>query len=155
MQILTTFIAGRSVWNGYLSDKLASASNNQPVNFGTLSGPAAEFANLNLWRRPGDESSLGSLFSTNDPWTIRSSIFVEDASFFRIKTVNFGYTLSSANFIKRLGVKQIRFYTVADNLKVFYKANLPDPESIGVDGFTTANGYPTPKKITIGLDIQF
>jgi len=155
MQILTTFIAGRSVWNGYLSDKLASASNNPPVNFGTLSGPAAEFANLNLWRRPGDISTLGSLFSTNDPWTIRSSIFVEDASFFRIKTVNFGYTLPANNFMKKLGVRQIRFYTVADNLAVFFKANLPDPESIGIDGFTTANGYPTPKKFTFGLDIQF
>ncbi|MES2005887.1 MAG: SusC/RagA family TonB-linked outer membrane protein [Bacteroidota bacterium] len=155
LQILTTFIAGRSVWNGYLSDKLTSASNNPPVNFGLLSGPAAEFNNLNLWRRPGDNATLGSLFSTNDPWTIRSSVFVEDASFFRIKTINFGYTLPASDFMKKLGVRQIRFYGVADNLKVFYKANLPDPESIGVDGFTTANGYPTPKKFTVGVDIQF
>lgn len=155
LQILTTFISGRSVWNGYLSDKLASASNNPPVNFGLLSGPAAEFNNLDLWRRPGDNASLGSLFSTNDPWTIRSSFFVEDASFFRIKTLNFGYTFPAGNFIKKMGARQIRLYGVADNVAVFYKANLPDPESIGVDGFTTANGYPTLKKFTFGLDIQF
>ncbi len=155
LQVLTTFIIGRSVWNGYLSDKLTAASNNPPSNFGPLSGPAAEFNNLNLWRRPGDQASLGSLFSTTDPWTIRSSTFVEDASFFRIKTINFGYTLRDLPLMKRLGVKQIRLYSVLDNLKVFYGANLPDPESIGVDGFTTANGYPTPKKFTLGLDVQF
>ncbi len=155
LQILTTFISGRSVWNGYLSDKLASASNNPPVNFGVLSGPAAEFKDLNLWRRPGDIATLGSLFSVTDPWTIRSSMFVEDASFFRIKTLNFGYTIRENRFTRKVGVKQIRLYSVMDNLKVFYKANLPDPESIGIDGFTTANGYPIPKKFTFGLDIQF
>lgn len=155
LQVLTTFIVGRSVWNGYLSDKLASASNNPPANFGLLSGPAAEFNNLNLWRRSGDLATLGSLFSTTDPWTIRSSMFVEDASFFRVKTINFGYTLRELAVLKRFGIRQLRFYSVVDNLKVFYGANLPDPESIGVDGFTTANGYPTPKKFTLGLDIQF
>ena len=155
LQVLTTFIIGRSVWNGYLSDKLASASNNPISNFGVYSGPAAEFNNLNLWRRPGDQATLGSLFSGTDPWTIRSSMFVEDASFFRIKTLNFGYTLREMAVLKKFGIRQLRFYSVVDNLKVFYGANLPDPESIGTDGFTTANGYPTPKKITLGLDIQF
>ena len=155
LQILSTFIKGRSVWNGYLSDKLASASNNPPVNFGVLSGPAAEFNDLNLWRRSGDIATLGSLFSVTDPWTIRSSMFVEDASFFRIKTLNFGYTIRETRVTKKLGMKQLRFYSVIDNLKVFYSANLPDPESIGIDGFTTANGYPIPKKITLGVDIQF
>jgi hypothetical protein len=82
-------------------------------------------------------------------------MFVEDASFFRIKTLNFGYTVRDTRLTKKLGIKQLRFYSVADNLKVFYSANLPDPESIGIDGFTTANGYPIPKKITLGVDIQF
>ncbi len=155
LQILSTFILGRSVWNGYLSDKLASASNNPPNFFGTRSGPAAEFNDLNLWRRTGDIASLGSLFSTTDPWTIRSSTFVEDASFFRIKTINLSYSFPVSERLKKAGIRMIRLYGVADNLKVFYGANLPDPESIGVDGFTTANGYPTPKKFTLGLDIQF
>ena len=155
LQLLTTFILGRSVWNGYLSDKLASASNNPPNFFGTRSGPAAEFNNLNLWVNPGDQASLGSLFSTNDQWTIRSSMFVEDASFFRIKTANLSYSLPVGEKLKKAGVRMIRFYGVADNIGVFYGANLPDPENIGVDGFTTANGYPVPRKFTLGLDIQF
>ncbi len=155
VQILSTFILGRSVWNGYLADKLISASNAPNNFFGTRSGPAAEFNNLNLWRRPGDIATLGSLFSTTDPWTIRSSLFVEDASFFRIRTINMSYSFPVGNALKKLGVRMLRVYGVADNIAVFYKANLPDPESIGIDGFTTANGYPTPKKFTLGLDIQF
>jgi TonB-linked SusC/RagA family outer membrane protein len=155
LQLLTTFALGRSVWNGYLSDKLASASNNPPVFFGTRSGPAAEFNGLNLWTRPGDQAGLGSLFSTTDPWTIRSSLFVEDASFFRIRTANLSYTFKVSEKLKKLGVRMIRLYGVADNIAVFHGANLPDPENIGIDGFTTANGYPVPKKFTLGLDIQF
>ena len=155
LQLLTTFALGRSVWNGYLSDKLASASNNPPVFFGTRSGPAADFNGLNLWARPGDQVGLGSLFSTNDQWTIRSSMFVEDASFFRIKTANFSYSFPVSDKLKKLGVRMIRLYTVADNIAVFHGTTLPDPENIGTDGFTTANGYPVPKKFTLGLDIQF
>lgn len=155
LQILSTFIIGRNVWNGYLSDKLLSSGVDAPTNFGTRSGPAAEFNNLNLWRRPGDIATLGSLFGTNDQWTIRSSTFVEDASFFRIKTLNLGYILPTGKLVKSLGIRQIRLYAVADNMKVFYSANLPDPESIGTDGYTLANGYPTPKKFTFGVDLQF
>jgi hypothetical protein len=152
---LSTFALGRSVWNGYLSDKLASASNNPPVNFGTRSGPAADFNGLNLWTRPGDQVSLGSLFSNNDQWTIRSSMFIEDASFFRIKTANLSYSFPVNDKLKKLGIRMIRLYGVADNIAVFHGTTLPDPENIGVDGFTTANGYPVPKKFTLGLDIQF
>lgn len=155
LQLLTTFALGRSVWNGYLSDKLASASNNPPVFFGTRSGPAADFNGLNLWTRPGDQVGLGSLFSTNDQWTIRSSLFVEDASFFRIRTANLSYNFPVNEKLKKLGIRMIRLFGVADNIAVFHGTTLPDPENIGVDGFTTANGYPVPKKFTLGLDIQF
>jgi TonB-linked SusC/RagA family outer membrane protein len=155
LQLLTTFALGRSVWNGYLSDKLASASNNPPVFFGTRSGPAADFNGLDLWTRPGDQVGLGSLFSNRDQWTIRSSLFVEDASFFRIRTANLSYSFPVNDKLKKMGIRMIRLYGVADNIAVFHGTTLPDPENIGVDGFTTANGYPVPKKFTLGLDIQF
>jgi hypothetical protein len=57
--------------------------------------------------------------------------------------------------LKKLGIRMIRLFGVADNIAVFHGTTLPDPENIGVDGFTTANGYPVPKKFTLGLDIQF
>lgn len=156
LQILTTFVAGRSLWNGYFSDELASASNLN--NYGPYAGPAADVTDLNFWRKPGDRADYGNLLSTNDPTTIRSSIFVEDASFIRIKNVYLSYTLPVNKYTKRLGIKQVRFYSVADNLAVFYNAHVPDPEMIGTDGLYSGTGssaYPLPKKFTLGIDIQF
>jgi TonB-linked SusC/RagA family outer membrane protein len=153
LQILATFIAGRKVWNGYLSDELAAAGNVN--NYGTIAGPAADITGFNFWRAPGDHAQWANLLSTNDATTIRSSLFVEDASFFRIKNVYLSYALPANNFTKKLSIKQIRFYSVMDNVAVFYSAHLPDPENINVDGTASGSGYPIPKKITLGLDVQF
>jgi len=153
LQVLTTFIAGRKVWNGYLSDELAAAGN---VNgYGTFTGPAADVTHFNFWHAPGDNAQWANLLSTNDATTIRSSLFVEDASFFRIKNVYLSYTLPANNFTTKAKIKSIRFYSVMDNVGVFYSAHLPDPENIGVDGFASGSGYPIPKKFTLGIDVQF
>jgi len=153
VQILTTFIAGRKVWNGYLSDELAAAGLTQ--NYGTNAGPAADITNLNFWHAPGDRAQWANLLSINDATTIRSNVFVEDASFFRIKNVYLSYSLPPNNFTKKAGIKQIRFYSVMDNVGVFYSAHLPDPENIDVDGAASGSGYPIPKKFTLGIDVQF
>jgi TonB-dependent starch-binding outer membrane protein SusC len=156
LQILTTFIAGRKVWNGYLSDELAGAG--QVGNYGTVAGPAADIADFNFWTRAGQNAQWGNLLSTADATTIRSSIFVEDVSFFRLKNIYLSYTIPASGFTRRLGIRQIRVYSVADNIAVFYNANLPDPEMIQADGNYggTGNGsYPLPKKFTFGVDIQF
>jgi TonB-linked SusC/RagA family outer membrane protein len=153
LQILSTFILGRKVWNGYLSDELAAAGN--IGGYGTLAGPAADITHLNFWHRPGDQAAWANLLSTNDATTIRSSSFIEDASFFRIKNVYLSYSLPANNFTKKAGIRQIRFYSVMDNVGVFYSAHLPDPENIDVDGSASGSGYPIPKKFTFGIDVQF
>ncbi|HEY6900963.1 MAG TPA: hypothetical protein VI233_09985, partial [Puia sp.] len=153
LQVLTTFITGRKLWNGYLSDMFAGATN---INgYGTNIGPAADVANYSYWRQAGDQAQWPSLAATNDPTTIRSSTFVEDASFFRIKNVYLSYSLPVNNFMTKAKIKAIRFYSVADNLAVFYPAHIPDPENITVDGVANGTGYPIPKKITFGIDVQF
>ena len=155
VSILATFISGRKLWNGYLSDKLNGSANSPTTTWGPQSGPAADFGGLDYWRNPGDQAFFPSLFGNNiDKWHIAQSLFIEDASFLRIKNVNLSYTLPQ-KLTKRLKMKSVRFYSILDNLWVFYNATVPDPELVQADGYTNGNDYPLPKKFTFGAEINF
>lgn len=155
LQLLTTFIYGRKLWNGYLSDKLASATNNNYVTFGQYAGPAIEFQGLNIWRQPGDIADIPGLFGRNtvDDTNISSGIFVQDASFFRVKSLLLGYTLP-AKLTGKLGLKGVRVYSNLDNIAIYYTADVPDPEGTGVDGVNSGRGYPLSKKYTFGVEVN-
>jgi TonB-linked SusC/RagA family outer membrane protein len=155
LQLLSTFITGRKLWNGYLSDKLAAATNDNYSTFGRFAGPAIEFQGLNIWQQPGDVADIPGLFGRNlvDDTNISSGIFVQDASFFRVKSLLLGYTLPS-KLTDRLRLKNVRVYSNIDNLKTFYTADVPDPEGTAVDGVNSGRGYPLSKKFTFGLEIN-
>jgi TonB-linked SusC/RagA family outer membrane protein len=155
LSVLCSFISGRKLWNGYLSDKLNGAANNPFGNWGANSGPAADFGGLEFWRNPGDHTFFPSLFGNAvDKWHIAQSLFIEDASFFRIKNISLGYMLPD-KLVKKFKLKGLRLYSIVDNLAVFYNATVPDPELVAPDGYTNGNDYPLPKKITFGVDINF
>lgn len=155
LSVLCSFIQGRKLWNGYLSDKLNGAANNPFVNWGPNSGPAADFGGLQFWQNAGDNAFFPSLFGNNvDKWHIAQSLFIEDASFFRIKNVTLGYMLPD-KLVKKLRLRGLRVYSILDNLAVFYNATVPDPELVQPDGYTNGNDYPLPKKFTFGVDINF
>jgi TonB-linked SusC/RagA family outer membrane protein len=157
LDILCTFITGRKLWNGYLSDKLQDAGTADPYSlWGPRSGPASDFgAGVDFWRKPGDHASYPSLVTNNvDKWHIAQSLFVEDASFFRIKNVRLGYSLPQ-KWTSRLKLKSVRVYGILDNVWVFSRATVPDPEAVQVDGYSSGNDYPIPKKATLGLEVNF
>jgi TonB-dependent starch-binding outer membrane protein SusC len=155
LSVLCTFITGRKLWNGYLSDKLNGSASDPFRNWGPNSGPAADFDGLDFWRRAGDQAYFPGLFGNRiDKWHIAQGLFIEDASFFRIKNVNLSYAVPE-KVAKRLKLKGLRVYSVMDNLHVFYNATVPDPELVAPNGYTNGNDYPLPKKFTFGLELQF
>jgi hypothetical protein len=158
LQVLCTFISGRNLWNGYLSDKLqdAGSSDNYSYRWGPYSGPSSDFGGLNFWRNPGDIANYPSLFGNSvDKWHIGQSLFVENASFFRVKTVNMGYALPKKLFGRVKAIKGIRVYSILDNLLVISNATVPDPEAVQPDGYSSGNDYPIPKKFTFGFEVNF
>jgi hypothetical protein len=152
--VLCTFIKGRKLWNGYLSDKLNGSSYSIASNWGYNSGPASDFKGATFWQQAGDNAQYGSLLSNNvDKWNIANSVFVEDASFFRMKNIMLGYNFSQG-FLKRLKLGGLRLYGMLDNIFVLSNATVPDPELIDATGYSSGNDYPLPKKYTLGLQVQ-
>ncbi len=87
-----------------------------------------------------------------------SSLYVEDASFLRLKTVSIGYNVSGKLF-KSLKIKSLRIYATAQNLYTITGYSGLDPEvSIRNSALTPGldySPYPRAQTIVFGLNSSF
>ncbi len=78
-----------------------------------------------------------------------STWFMRDGSFLRLKSVEFGYTLSR-KLLSKAKISNLRVYFTGTNLLTFSKFHLWDPE-MGGDGL----GYPIQKVYNLGVQLSF
>jgi len=96
----------------------------------------------------------------------RSSFYVEDGSYLRIRNIQFGYTVP-ALALQRLGIGRLRLYLQAQNLFTFTRYSGVDPD-VTIANFTNGSGlgrdytlgvdygrYPTVKSILVGINLDF
>ena len=115
---------------------------------------------LNRWvgqGTSGDQPHISSTGSENVNWV--STRYMEDADYFKIKTVTLGYDFK--NIWKGCPFQQLRLYVQAQNLYTFTKYTGLDPE-VGNSGGGTgwASGidlglYPPSRTYLIGASIKF
>ena len=94
-----------------------------------------------LWPRLSDSSEPNN--------TARNTWFMQDGSFLRLKSAEFGYTVPE-NIIKKINLENARIYLSGTNLLTFSKFKLWDPE-MGGNGL----GYPVQRVVNIGVQISF
>ena len=82
-----------------------------------------------------------------------SDFYVEDGSFFRLKSLQLGYTLTG-NFAESIGLRKMRIYYSGTNLLTFTKYSGFDPE-IGAGMGIDRGIYPQARVNTIGVNITF
>ncbi|WP_205943450.1 SusC/RagA family TonB-linked outer membrane protein [Pedobacter polaris] len=120
--------------------------------------PTANYttAILDRWRGEGTSNVTPrlTLQDDNKNYSRVSSLFLEDGSYFRIKTLQIGYSLPT-KLVSKAGLNKLRFYVMANNLVTFTKYTGYDPEigggSYGVDrGF-----YPQARTFFAGLNVGF
>ena len=83
---------------------------------------------------------------TENNWQ-RSTWFMQDAGFLRLKNVEIGYTLSNQT-LEKIRMKNLRVYVSGTNLFVLSRFKLWDPEMAG-----NGLGYPVQRVFNIGLNI--
>ncbi|MBB2145018.1 SusC/RagA family TonB-linked outer membrane protein [Pedobacter sp. LMG 31464] len=142
MVVLGQGVAGNQIFNALRRFDLPTA------NYTT--------AILNRWTGPGTSNTTPrlTLADDNKNYSRVSSLFIEDGSYFRIKTLQLGYSLPT-NLIRKAGLNKLRFYVMANNLLTLTKYTGYDPEigggSYGVDrGF-----YPQARTFFAGLNVGF
>ncbi|MBL7768004.1 MAG: TonB-dependent receptor [Flavipsychrobacter sp.] len=122
---------------------------------------------LNAWRSPQDPGNgnvprlnrdLARYTSSNASANI-TSLFVEDASFLRIRNVSLGYNLNE-KLASLIRARSARLYVSAQNLHTFtsYKGYNPEVSVTGASTLTPGvdyGGYPVARTFTVGLNLGF
>ena len=113
-------------------------------------------AALGRWTGPGTSNSYPRLTDNdiNGNFTNPSSFYLEDGAYFRIKTLQLGYTFSNT-LIKKVGLQKARLYVSSNNLATFTKYTGYDPE-IGGGSYGIDRGiYPQARSFMVGVNVTF
>ena len=112
----------------------------------------------NAWKQPGDEAT--AMFAGAKNWTeqtFSSSATIFDGSYFKIKTIQLGYTLPQ-NLTKKIAISNLRVFAMLDNFFTFSSYIGLDPETAtsgsNAMGFDMGN-FPTAKSVIFGVNLEF
>jgi len=79
-----------------------------------------------------------------------STYWLNDASYLRLKNVQLSYTMDGA-LMKKVGIKSTTFSIIGENLHVWDKVKIVDPEQASSNGAR----YPKQRVITLQMNMQF
>jgi TonB-linked SusC/RagA family outer membrane protein len=115
-------------------------------NYFTPSRPSNRYAAVYY-----DDTDHGNL--------VPSSVWIENGSFLKLKTLTVGYTLPT-DLVKKLTLTKVRIYVSSQNLFTITKYTGLDPEIGSQGGSPTQTGidngtYPSSRFYTVGLNVVF
>ena len=103
---------------------------------------------LNMWMKPGDKTSIPAANAVRQADTM----WLEDASFVRLKYLQLSYTLPK-NWLDQTGfIKGAKVFLVGRNLLTFTGYKGYDPE---VNSTKTFGNYPNTRQYSIGAQLTF
>jgi len=118
-------------------------------NSNDLGAPRVEYV-ANHWSTDNPYSRFPRLWTGPSPNTLLSDVWLSNAAFFRIKSLQLGYTFPKIG----KSIKNFRIYVNAQDVFTFTKWEGLDPERIDVDspGTNDGNGnYPRMATYSVGL----
>ncbi|UMB54188.1 TonB-dependent receptor [Lutibacter sp. A64] len=102
---------------------------------------------LGAWDGEGSSNTIPRVAFEDNGSSKTSSVFVEDASYFRLKNVEVGYSINSIK-----GVNDVRLYVSGQNLFTATNYTGLDPESTDLIDMGT---YPLSKSVLFGVNVKF
>jgi TonB-linked SusC/RagA family outer membrane protein len=106
-------------------------------------------ATLDSWHGPGTSNTIPRSTFNDNGSSKKSSIFVENASYLRLKNLELGYTVKG---FKKAGVQNLRLYISAQNVFTITDYTGLDPESTDLLDRGT---YPQSRAILFGINAKF
>ena len=109
---------------------------------------------LGRWTGPGTSNIYPRLVvgDPNGNFTKPSSFYLTDGSYFRFKTIQFGYSLPK-KITDKIGLQLLRIYVTGNNLLTFTKYKGYDPEIGGASYGIDRGVYPQARSYMIGLSV--
>lgn len=107
---------------------------------------------LGYWHGEGTSNTIPRPSFTDNGGSRVSSVFVEDASYFRLKNVEVGYSFADLLRKKNSQLSDIRVYVSAENLFTATSYTGLDPESTDLIDMGT---YPLAQSFLFGVNVKF
>jgi TonB-linked SusC/RagA family outer membrane protein len=115
--------------------------------------------------RLGMATPGGFTLDPNQNYTSVNSYFVENGSYLKLKNAQLGYTFSNG-FLRKIAVKTLRVFVMANNVFVITKYTGLDPElasayttsgfgNVTTRGLDVVTNYPQTRIYSAGVDINF
>lgn len=143
-------LARESFWIDYnqMSPYFNTMKSGGPIGHNALAKVIAD----NHWSE--DNRDAYALWPRLSPTSIennrqRSTWFMRDGGFLRLKQLEIGYTIPE-RITRKAGIKNLRFYLTGNNLLCFSKFDLWDPEMA-----ESGLGYPIQRVYNVGLNLTF
>jgi TonB-linked SusC/RagA family outer membrane protein len=136
---------------GVAGNEIFKATRRFDLQQANLTGDA-----LDRWTGEGTTDTYPRLTfnDTNNNFSRSSDFYLQNGSYFRIKTLQLGYTLPES-VTDNVGFKRVRFYVSGNNILTFTGYNGLDPE-IGGGSFGVDRGlYPQPRFYLVGVNASF
>ncbi len=150
------FVFKRDILNLFLADQFSNSTSGDPQNnFAQYSTPNLDA--IDIWRKPGDQATYAKydLGTYLYYYTSAQSFFLTKGDFVRLKNINLQYNVP-ARIISRWGLSNLKVFGTLDNAARWQASKLlPDAENVNSYGEYAGDGYPIPKKYTIGLQVLF
>ena len=110
-------------------------------------------AALGRWTGPGTSTVWPRLTDNdvNNNFEYNSSFYLQSGTYFRIKTLQLGYTLTK-DLVKKIGLQRVRLYVTGENLVTFTKYTGYDPD---ISGSIDEGFYPQARTFLVGLSVGF
>jgi hypothetical protein len=141
---LTALLQGVHGVEKYNDAKQITDYDSRPFNHTT--------AVLDAWHGEGTSNTIPRTTFNDNGSSKKSSIFVEDASYMRLKNLELGYSLGALGSRSKLGVQNVRVYVSGQNLFTKTKYTGLDPESTDILDRGT---YPLSRAFLFGTNVKF
>ncbi|MFI3305145.1 MAG: TonB-dependent receptor [Rikenellaceae bacterium] len=106
----------------------------------------------NCWSAANPNAEYPRMSEYTESWNSENStLWLRDATYFRLKTLSAGYTFTDAPALKKIGIKALSLKLSGYNLLTFSPLKFQDPEALA----SNDGDYPMVKTFDLGLNIKF
>ncbi|MBC6112303.1 SusC/RagA family TonB-linked outer membrane protein [Pedobacter fastidiosus] len=111
---------------------------------------------ITFWEKRGDYTKypLYNPWSTVIPYRADQDLFLENASFLKLRQVSLGYELGNLLKKKNIKISKLFVYGSVSNIFTITPYTGQDPELVSYDGIDTGYGQPIPRTYTVGVKME-
>lgn len=143
------FNLGRSVINQRMSNSLDFINKEGGNTFESV-------REITYWEKRGNrgEYPLYNPWSSVIPFRVDQDLFLENASFLKMRSLSAGYDLTSVLAKGKVKINSLYVYAMANNVFTITPYKGMDPEMVSYTGYDAGYGMPLPRVYTLGLKMN-